>query len=984
MSDRPARKPRKNKTDATQAGDQYELSGDFRGAVINIKSTIVGSAEVQDIESLPPEPGDPPYLGLQYFDEKDADRFFGREQLIARIVGRLRQNRFLAIIGASGSGKSSLLRAGVVPALRSGERLVDGGLPPTDSGKWAIQVFTPTTHPLEALALALTPEAGSISEITSLSKEFQQNPRSLILGARKYLAKQSKKHLLLVIDQFEEIFTLCRNDAEREAFIDSLLGAIDPQETPPITILITLRADFYPQVAQHDGLRETISQFQEFIGAMNRDELVSAIDQPLAMGNWKIQEGLIEVILDDIGYEPGALPLLSHALLETWKRRRGRTLTLSGYNEAGGVRGAIAQTAESVFQSTLSSSQQIIARMIFLRMAEVGEGTTDTRRRAVYSELITRSTDELIIDAVISILAEARLVTISTVPPESTRVVEVSHEALIREWPTLKKWLDEDRQGRILLQRLTEDTAEWKKLEQDPGLLYRGAKLKQVVDWATKNPDILSLDEQEFLDSSRKEDEKEAERARRLRRASTIQRVFIAITIILVLTVSYLAYTYIYNQEPARMSGFYNIAVAEFPPMAGENSSGPQDDEGYSELIYNGLNSQLQDNPSILIWHDSPELEKLNVKIGSVQGDDQQQVLAAAEMASRLNADMVIYGSYDSQKNPPHLSLEFYLAPQEDYNYEDIQGSFHIGEPVELGTADPSHAQQELDRQAIGLAWIALGLTEAQLGHSLEALEAFQKADQAFMDSEVVKFLIGREYLFLVDRESVLKFARDAFEKEAEHAFSQAIQIRQDYARAYIGLAGVYFKRAQRLINSLPGEQGGEIPASADLELAKTLSEESISAYQKVLELNPDRAEYGIPLDSVARLGLGNSYRLRGQVSWFMGENENAFKFLTQAIHNLESSVTPLVETNQQRYLTQAYEYLGATYQWRGYLYELNQDYQSSLKSYQESADYYDKCIAQGKNTSDRIIKEDIVGKICVPSFTGVREILDGLDGGQG
>ena len=185
MTDKPVRKPRRKKTDASPSGDNYELSGDFRGAIINIKSTLVGSAEVQDIEELPPEPGEPPYLGLQYFDEKDAARFFGREQLIARIVGRLRQHRFLAIIGASGSGKSSLLRAGVVPALRSGERLADGGLPPTDSGKWAIQVLTPTSHPLEALAIALHQDTVSTAAVAGLTDEMMQSSRTLGLEARE-------------------------------------------------------------------------------------------------------------------------------------------------------------------------------------------------------------------------------------------------------------------------------------------------------------------------------------------------------------------------------------------------------------------------------------------------------------------------------------------------------------------------------------------------------------------------------------------------------------------------------------------------------------------------------------------------------------------------------------------------------------------------------------------------------------------------------
>jgi energy-coupling factor transporter ATP-binding protein EcfA2 len=976
MTDKPARKPKKKNPSISPVGDQYELSGDFRGAIINIKSTVVGSAEIQDIENLPPEPGDPPYLGLQYFDEKDADRFFGREQLIARVIGRLRQNRFLAIIGASGSGKSSLLRAGVIPALRRGERLADGGLPPTDSGKWAILVLTPSTHPLEALAIALLDEASSASAMAEMAEQMARNERTLGLAARQYLSRSGKKHLLLVIDQFEEVFTLCRNPAEREAFINNLLQAIDPQEALPITILITLRADFYAQLAQHDRLRETISQFQEFIGAMNRDELVRAIDQPLALGQWKIQEGLIEVILDDIGYEPGALPLLSHALLETWKRRRGRTLTLSGYNEAGGVRGAIAQTAEAVFRTTLAPEQQAVARMIFLRMAEIGQDTTDTRRRAAYSELLTRSTDELVIDTVINILVDARLITTSTLPPESTRVVEVAHEALIREWPTLRQWLDEDRQGRILHQQIIEDTGEWIKLDRDPGLLYRGAKLQQAKDWAAKNSAMLSLLEGEFLEASYKINAQESEQARRLARASRLQRVYVTVTVALVLVVAYFVYTYIYHVEPAQMDGFYNIAVADFAPALAENDLSAQ--------LYASLREQLQENPNILIWHDSPDLEKLNVKIGAVEGsDNQQRIEAAAQLATRLNADMVIYGASLPQ-SPAQIALEFYLAPQQDYNYEDIQGSFEFGAPIPLEGSDASQIQQGLSQQASSLAWIAVGLSEAQLGHSLEALEAFQRADQIFPDAEMVKFLIGREYLFLVDRESVLQFARDAFEKEAEQAFHQAIRLRQDYARAYVGLGGVYFKRAQRLIN--PPEEGTSAGSqeNTDLAAAKSITEDAIAAYNTVVDLNPDPAEYGIPLDSVARLGLGNSYRLQGQISWLQGNDQQAFGYFDQAIHALESTIVPFADAGQERYLTQAYEYLGATHQWRGYLYEVSQDFASSLESYRLSAEYFEKCIAQGDHSGDRIITEEIIAKICSPNHTSIREIIESLEGGEG
>ena len=225
---------------------------------------------------------------------------------------------------------------------------------------------------------------------------------------------------MLVIDQFEEIFTQCRQDDERTAFNENLLLAVKPGDSQPITILITLRADFYAQLALQDQLRELVSQNQEFIGAMSREDLTLAILQPAALGNWKVQEGLVDVILGDLGDEPGALPLLSHALLETWKRRRGRVLTVSGYTASGGVQGAIAQTAETVFRQRLTPEQQPIARMIFMKLAEIGEGALDTRRRATFSELITKASDPVIIDAVLGILTDARLITTDTLEPGDT------------------------------------------------------------------------------------------------------------------------------------------------------------------------------------------------------------------------------------------------------------------------------------------------------------------------------------------------------------------------------------------------------------------------------------------------------------------------------------------------------------------------------------------------------------------------------------
>ena len=497
---------------AKSPGGVYNLSGDFRGAIVNIQSTIVGSEQVRELEQLPPEPGDPPYRGLTAFDENDAAHFFGRERLVARLAGRLSTASFLGVIGDLGSGKSSLVLAGLVPALLSGQPFEDGSLPPSGSARWDIRVLTPTAHPLQSLAACLGRDEPSLAALTQIESDLRANPAVLVIAARRLLARTAAPRLLLVIDQFEELFTQCREEDEREAFISALTSALNPAEGQVLSAVIVLRADFYARLAQYDRLRELVAQHQEFIGAMSRDELFRAIVTPAAIGNWKIQEGLVEVMLDDAGSEPGALPLLSHALLETWRRRRGRTMTLSGYKEAGGVRGAISRTAEAVFTQGLTPEQRPVARLIFTRLAGLDEDARDTRRRAPFSELITRASDTDTIDLVLSILTDARLVITGTQEPGSVKTVEVAHEALIREWPTLRTWLAEDREGLLLHQKLADDTRDWLRLEKDPGELYRGARLELALDWAEKNAATLSLDEVDFLDAAR--DARSAETAR--------------------------------------------------------------------------------------------------------------------------------------------------------------------------------------------------------------------------------------------------------------------------------------------------------------------------------------------------------------------------------------------------------------------------------------------------------------------------------------
>jgi len=462
-----------------------------------------------------------PYKGLNYFDESDADLFVGREALTAKLMERVfsltlsgspPKERFLAVVGASGVGKSSLVRAGLVPALRWDKTSAD----------WNIHIFTPTAHPLESVAMSLTEGAGSVIATASLIDDLRRDPRSLHLFVKREMKSVNGSRVLLVVDQFEEMFALCRSEEERTLFIGNLLTAASEADGPVVTI-ITLRADFYAHCANYIQLREALAQNQEYIGTMSDEELRRAIEEPARRGRWEFESGLVDLLLHDVGHEPGALPLLSHALLETWQRRRGRTMTLSGYTSSGGVRGAIAETAEAVFADQFTHEQQNIARRIFLRLTELGDETAtgDTRRRAAFNELILKPEDAETTQTVLKALADARLIT------TSEDAVEVAHEALIREWPTLRGWLEDNREGLRLHRHLTEAAQEWAALNREPDILYRGARLTQAHEWATTHDDEMNALEREFLAASieareREASEREAQRQRELEAAQKL------------------------------------------------------------------------------------------------------------------------------------------------------------------------------------------------------------------------------------------------------------------------------------------------------------------------------------------------------------------------------------------------------------------------------------------------------------------------------
>ena len=479
--------------------NQIDLSGSDESQIPRLLVSGTDPAELifdfstADGDAVPPAPGEPPYLGLQYYDTDDADRFFGREALTADLVGYLRDHDFLAVIGASGSGKSSLVRAGIVPALSSGAPLADGTLPPSHSNSWPVYIFTPTARPLRALAAELSDNSHSTAQQSTLMNELAQAHQTLALFAARLAAQADTDRVLLVVDQFEELFTLCERDSERQAFLHNLLTASASDGSA--TVIITLRADYYHRCAEFADLRAMLEQNQRYIGVMLPEELQAAIEEPAKRGGWSFEAGLVDQLLGSVVNEPGALPLLSHALLETWNRRQGRQMTFTGYHDAGGVRGAIASRADAEF-TDLTDDEQAIAKRIFLRLTDLDEEAADTRRRVDRDELLNSVEESEEVDAVLQTLVNARLITVRQ------DEVEVAHEALIREWPMLRNWLAEDRENIAIHRRLTEAAEEWDDLGRDPDDLWRGTRLEQVRQWASSHDDAMNQIERAFLAES--------------------------------------------------------------------------------------------------------------------------------------------------------------------------------------------------------------------------------------------------------------------------------------------------------------------------------------------------------------------------------------------------------------------------------------------------------------------------------------------------
>ncbi|WP_308433547.1 nSTAND1 domain-containing NTPase [Streptomyces netropsis] len=465
-----------------------------------------------------------PYPGLAAFGPGEAQWFFGRERLMAALLARadehLRGAVPLVVVGPSGAGKSSLLHAGLRPALTHGALASPGG----SARGWTVVSFTPTAAPVRALAEALRSLTGRApEELAAALADGAQDAAGLVRGLRR----DGPGGLVLVVDQFEEAFTVCVDEQVRREFVDALC---DLARVPSVLVVLGLRADFYGYCLDHPGLLSALRDGAFPVGAMSSDELYEAITGPARAAGLEPEPGLVELLLADLGSRGshgGALPLLAHALRATWQQHG--SLTVADYRVTGGIHGAVAASAEHIYRG-LSERDQDIARHLLLRMVHLAEGGEDTRRRVEREGLLEQSADRTAAAAVLDAFARARMVTFDT------DHAQITHEALLRAWPRLRGWIDEDRAGLLIRQRLREAAEAWSRAGRDPSLLYRGSQLATARDFAgPHHRDPLDLGTTEFLTAAlaheRGQQRAEERRTRRLRFLT------VGLTLLLVLSV---------------------------------------------------------------------------------------------------------------------------------------------------------------------------------------------------------------------------------------------------------------------------------------------------------------------------------------------------------------------------------------------------------------------------------------------------------------
>ncbi|HEY6567569.1 MAG TPA: BTAD domain-containing putative transcriptional regulator, partial [Actinomycetota bacterium] len=442
-----------------------------------------------------------PYKGLRPFTEADSGDFFGRGALVRRLVEGLNETgpdaRFLAIVGPSGGGKSSIVRAGLMPAIRQGA--LAGAHAPFVS-----EMF-PGNHPLEELEAALLRVA--VRPAPRLRDLLERGSRGLLEAIALILPEDGE--LVLVVDQFEEAFTITTSAHERASFLELLrVACVDPESR--VRVIVTMRADFYDRPLTFPRFGELLAARTQALPPLTPDELEQAIRRPAERVGVRPEPGMIAELIADVAHQPGALPLVQYALTELFERRDDDVMTLDRYREIGGVAGALSARAEHLYRGADTGWRSAV-RQAFLRLVTLGEGRPDTRRRVARSELDSLDVEPATIDDVLDTFGRHRLLTFDREPSNREPTVEISHEALLSAWERLRSWIDEAREDLRQERGLARAATEWVGSDRDPSFLLTGARLDVAEQWAASTDLAIGRNERVYLKASI--DERMRERA---------------------------------------------------------------------------------------------------------------------------------------------------------------------------------------------------------------------------------------------------------------------------------------------------------------------------------------------------------------------------------------------------------------------------------------------------------------------------------------
>ncbi len=435
-----------------------------------------------------------PYRGLAAFKEEDAPYFYGRETVTQQLVAAVKKKHLVAVVGASGSGKSSVVFAGLIPQLKR-DRSYD----------WQIISFRPGNNPLESLAIALTQRLGTgetrenspipnyrLAEL-ELEVELRNSDRALQNFLESIITAAPKSHLVVIADQFEELYTLCQDTEQRKIFLDNLLNAV--KSVPGFTLVLTLRADFFGEALSYRPFADVLQDAQVNLRPMNALELETAITQPAQILNVQLEPGLTQRLINVVLDSPSHLPLLEFTLTQLWQKQQQGWLTHQAYADIGGVETALANHAESVYVQ-LNSEDKERVQQIFIQLVQSTDNNADIRRLANREEVGEENWN------LVTRLADARLLVTNRNEITNVETVEIIHEALIKNWRRLKQWMQIDGEFRRWQEQLRILIKQWENSNQDVGALLRGKPLIDAEEWLLQRTTQINATERSFINLS--------------------------------------------------------------------------------------------------------------------------------------------------------------------------------------------------------------------------------------------------------------------------------------------------------------------------------------------------------------------------------------------------------------------------------------------------------------------------------------------------